>query len=50
MVEAFVSSIESAGKVPISLEETYLTTLATFKVMDSINHGGELQKLQYPNE
>lgn len=50
MVEAFISSIESAGKVPISLEETYLTTLATFKVMDSIYNGGYLQKLEYPNE
>ena len=50
MVEAFISSIESAGKVPISLEETYLTTLATFKAMDSIYNGGDLQKLEYPNE
>ena len=50
MVEAFISSIESEGKPPISLEETYLTTLATFKAMDSLNNGGELQKLDYPNE
>lgn len=50
MVEAFVSSIESEGKTPISLEETYLTTLATFKAMDSIFNGGDLQKLEYPNE
>ena len=50
MVEAFISSIESKGKVPISLEETYLTTLATFKAMDSIYNGGDLQKLECPNE
>ena len=43
MVEVFISSIESAGKVPISLKETYLTTLATFKAMDSIYNGGDLQ-------
>ena len=49
MVEAFISSIESAGKVPISLEETYLTTLATFKAMDSIYNGGDLHNLEYPN-
>lgn len=50
MVEDFVSSIESNGRVPISMEETYLTTLATFKAMESIQKGGELQKLQYPYE
>ena len=50
MVESFISSIESNGKVPISMEETYLTTLATFKAMHSIHNGGELQKLEYPNK
>lgn len=49
MVESFVSSIESKGKVPIPFEETYLITLATFKAMQSINNGGKLQRIEYPN-
>jgi len=49
MVESFISSIESNGNVPIPFEETYLTTLATFKAMQSIYNGGELQSLEYPN-
>ena len=49
MVESFVSSIESNGNVPILFKETYLTTLATFKAMQSIYNGGELQSLEYPN-
>lgn len=50
MVESFVSSIEFNGNVPIPFEETYLTTLATFKAMQSIYNGGELQILEYPNK
>jgi predicted dehydrogenase/threonine dehydrogenase-like Zn-dependent dehydrogenase len=49
MVESFISSIEGNGNVPIPMEETYLVTLATFKAMQSIYNGGELQKLEYPN-
>jgi len=49
MVESFVSSIESKGNVPIPFEETYLTTLATFKAMQSIYNGGERQSLEYTN-
>jgi len=49
MVESFISSIESNGNVPIPFEETYLTTLATFRAMQSIYNGGELQSLEYPN-
>ena len=49
MVESFVSSIESNGKVPIPFEETYIATLATFKAMQSIYNGGKLQLIEYPN-
>ena len=50
MMESFILGIETLGKIPIPLEETYMTTLATFQAMNSISRGGEVQKLSYPFE
>ena len=49
MVRAFVESIEADGEVPIPMNETYLTTLATFKALESVQHNGEIKVLKYPN-
>ena len=49
MVRAFVESIEADGEVPIPMNETYLTTLATFKALESIQHNGEIKVLKYPD-
>ena len=42
MVSEFISSIETAGKVPIPIHETITTTKATFRAMESIKNGGKL--------
>ena len=42
MVKAFISSIQTEGKVPIPLNETITTTKATFRAMASIKNGGKL--------
>lgn len=47
MVEEFINGIKNKGEAPIPFEEIYLITLATFKAIESINHGGEVRKLEY---
>jgi len=47
MVKDFVTSLSKTGEAPISFEEIYVVTLATFKALDSINHGGEQRKLEF---
>ncbi len=41
MVEAFVNSLLEDGKAPISFEEIVSVTKASFKVLESVKHGGE---------
>lgn len=38
-VKEFISSLETGGQAPISFESIYLTTLTTFKVIDSLATG-----------
>lgn len=47
MVEEFINGLKNGGEAPIPFEEIYLVTLATFKALESINHGGETRKLEY---
>lgn len=47
MVHSFIDSVESSGQVPISMEETYLTTLTTFMAMTSLKNGGAAQTLKH---
>ncbi len=38
-VQAFMNSLKSSSEAPISFESIYLTTLTTFKIMDSLTTG-----------
>ncbi len=38
-VTAFISSLKSQGEGPIAFESVYLTTLTTFKILDSLTTG-----------
>jgi len=38
-VDAFLNSLKNYGESPISFESIYLTTKATFKIIDSLNTG-----------
>lgn len=48
MVQTFLSSIEDSGDVPIPFSQTYLTTLASFKAVESVFKAGELLKVENP--
>ena len=48
MVQTFLSSIEESGDVPIPFSQTYLTTLASFKAVESVFKAGELLKVENP--
>ena len=48
MVQTFLSSIEVSGDVPIPFSQTYLTTLASFKAVESVFKAGELLKVENP--
>lgn len=40
-IESFVKTIKSGSEAPIPAEELFLSTLASFKVLESIQKGGE---------
>lgn len=46
MIESFVDSIENEGVLPIKMEETFYTTLATFKAMESLRSNGEVKMIE----
>jgi predicted dehydrogenase/threonine dehydrogenase-like Zn-dependent dehydrogenase len=41
MVEAFMNGILKNGSAPIAIDEIYAVTSASFKVLESINNGGQ---------
>lgn len=46
MIESFVDSIENFGTAPISMEQTFYTTLATFRAMESFHAKGEVKIIE----
>ena len=49
MMESFISSLENSQNLPIPFEETYLTTLACFGILESLRQGGAAIELAYDN-
>ena len=41
MINAFVNGLLTDGKAPISFEEIVAVTKASFKVIESVKHGGQ---------
>lgn len=47
MVESFVKSIENEDLLPIKMEDTFYTTLATFKAMESLRENGKVKIIEF---
>ena len=46
MVNSFINSIENDGVAPIKMEETFFTTLATLKAVESLRSNGEVKTVE----